>query len=92
MQRVNKSGCFFAIADESTDLSGIEHFSICARFVDKIDDEYIIIYMIREDFLCFIPIEDVAGKGLVNTLVIKMNDIGINLVNMMRGQGMYNNY
>lgn len=43
VQRVNKSGCFSAIADESTDVSGIEQFSICARFFDKIDDEYIII-------------------------------------------------
>jgi len=81
--RVNKSGCFSAIADESTDVSGIEQFSISARFVDKIDDEYII----REDLLCFIPVEDVTGKGLANTLLIKMKDIGINLINM-RGQGM----
>lgn len=83
VQRINESGFFSAIADESTDVSGIEQFSICARFVDKIDDEYII----REDFLCFIPVEDVTGKGLANTLLIKMKDIGINLINM-RGQGM----
>lgn len=83
VQRVNRSGCFSVIADESTDVSGIEQFSICVRFIDKIDDEYII----REDFLCFIPVEDVTGKGLANTLLTKMKDIGINLVNM-RGQGM----
>ncbi|XP_050540289.1 zinc finger MYM-type protein 1-like [Daktulosphaira vitifoliae] len=82
VQRVNKSGYFSVIADESTDVSGIEQFSICARFVDKIDDDYII----REDFLCFIPVEDVTGKGLANTLLTKMKYIGINLVNM-RGQG-----
>lgn len=82
VQRVNKSGYFSVIADESTDVSGIEQFSICARFVDKTDE-----YKIREDFLCFIPVEDVTGKGLANTLLITMENIGINLVNM-RGQGM----
>lgn len=64
MQRVNKSGYFSVIADESSDVSGIEQFSIYARFVDKTDE-----YKIREDFLCFIPVEDsVTGKGLANTL------------------------
>jgi len=38
VQRVNKSRYFSVIADESTDVSGIEQFSICARFVDNIDE------------------------------------------------------
>jgi len=29
-------------------------------------------YKIREDFLCFIPVEDVTGKGLANTLLTTM--------------------
>jgi len=73
VQRVNKSRYFSVIADESTDVSGIEQFSICARFVDKMDE-----YKIREDFLCFIPVEeDVTGKGLANTLLTTMENIGI---------------
>jgi len=82
VQHVNKSRYFSVIADESTDVSGIEQFSICARFVYKMDG-----YKIREDFLCFIPVEDVAGKRLANTLLTTMENIGINLANM-RGQGM----
>lgn len=58
MQHVNKSGCFSTIADESTDVSDTAQFSICARLVEKIDDEYII----PEDFLCFIPVEDVSYR------------------------------
>lgn len=69
---------FSDIADENTVVSGIEQFSICAQFFDKIDNEYII----QEDFLYFIHVEDVTGKGLANTLLIKMEDIGINLVNI----------
>ncbi|XP_025193531.1 52 kDa repressor of the inhibitor of the protein kinase-like [Melanaphis sacchari] len=79
VQRVNKSGYFSVIDDDSTDVSGIEQFSICARFVDKTDE-----YKIREDFLCFIPVEDVTGKELANTLLITMENIGIKLVNMRR--------
>lgn len=86
VQRVNKSGWFSAIADESTDMSDIEQFSMCIWFVDKIDDEHII----QEDFSCFIPVNDVTGKRLANTLLIKIKDIGIYLINM-RGRGI-NNY
>ncbi|KAF0710222.1 zinc finger MYM-type protein 1-like, partial [Aphis craccivora] len=64
-----------------SNIVGIEQFSIWARFVDKTEE-----YKIREDFLCFIPVENVTGKRLVNTLLITMENIGINLVNM-RGQG-----
>lgn len=77
MQRVNKSECFSVIADESTDVSGIEQFLICVWFVDKIDNKHII----RENFLGFISV-GITGKRHVNTLLIKMKDIGISLVNM----------
>lgn len=32
VERVNKSKCFVAIADETMDVSGIEQFSICVRY------------------------------------------------------------
>lgn len=38
-------------------------------------------------FLCFIPVEDVIGRGLANTSQTKMKDDGINLVDM-KGRGM----
>lgn len=43
VQRINKSRYFTVIADESTDLSGIEQLSVCFRYVDKCDGEYVII-------------------------------------------------
>ncbi|XP_055907107.1 zinc finger MYM-type protein 1-like isoform X2 [Eupeodes corollae] len=82
VQRINKSGFFSAIADETTDISGNEQFSICARYVDTTDRQYIV----REDFLCFILVKDVTGKGLASTLLTSMKDMGLNLANM-RGQG-----
>lgn len=51
---------------------------MCFRYVDKCDGEYVI----REDFVCFVPEVDVTGKGLANTLLTTMKDIGINLAYM----------
>jgi len=82
VQRINKSRYFTVIAYESTDISVIEQFSMCFRYVDKCDGEYVI----REDFVCFVPVVDLTGKRLVNTLLTTMMDIGINLA-YMRGQG-----
>lgn len=65
-------------------MSDNEQFLISAQFVDKINKYYII----REEFLCFVPVEDVTRKRLTSTLLIKIKDIGINLDNM-RGQDIY---
>lgn len=82
VRRINDSKCFSVIADESTDISGIEQFTMCVRYVDKVGP----IYNIREDFLRFVPVEDVTGKGLANTLITTLNEIGVNLT-YLRGQG-----
>lgn len=87
VKRINKSGCFASIADESTDVSGIEQFSVCVRYVDQIEKEY----KIREDFLCFTPVEDVTGKGLANTLLTTLKNIGVN-IGFMRAQGEFQLY
>lgn len=55
-------------------------FLICIQYLDKIYKEY----TIREDFLCFILIENVFGKGLANSLLTTMKDIDVNLTNMRR--------
>ncbi len=57
MHRINESRCFAVMADKTTDMMGIEQFSICCQYVDKIDGEY----KVREDFLCFVPVEEVTG-------------------------------
>lgn len=82
IERINKSHCFSIIADETTDVSGIEQFSICIRYVDKVEKEH----SLREDFLCFVPVEDTTGAGLANTLVNELKNLKLNLENI-RGQG-----
>jgi len=40
----------------------------------------------REDFLMFVPVTDVTGMGLANTLLNTLNKLGIDL-KYLRGQG-----
>lgn len=82
VNRINKSGCFASIAAETTDVTGIEQFSVCVRYVDHIENEY----KIREDFLCFTPVTDVTGNGLAKTLLATLNSLGVN-ISCMKGQG-----
>lgn len=63
-------------------MSGIEQFSICIRYVDKVEKEQ----SLREDFLCFVPVEDTTGAGLANTLVNELKNLKLNLENI-RGPG-----
>ncbi|KAF0705946.1 zinc finger MYM-type protein 1-like, partial [Aphis craccivora] len=82
VERINKAKCFASIADETIDVSGIEQFSVCVRYVDEIEGEYVT----REDFLCFVPVEIVTGEGLANTLLTTLNALGVNTL-FMKGQG-----
>lgn len=78
---VNQSGSFSFIADKSLDANDIKKFLKCARFFGKVDKEYVI----RKDFLCCILVQNVTEKELMNSLVINIKDISINLINMRRG-------
>ncbi|XP_039969053.1 zinc finger MYM-type protein 1-like, partial [Bactrocera tryoni] len=70
------------IADETTDVSGIEQFSICIRYVDRFENEE----KLREDFLCFVPVEDTTGSGLANVLIDKLKELKLSFAHI-RGQG-----
>lgn len=84
VKRINDSKCFSVIADETTDVSGTEQFSICARYVRHMSTNY----QICEDFLCFVPVVDITGNGLANTILTTLKNLGVNL-NFLRGQGMH---
>lgn len=65
VSRVNRAKFFSILADETTDVSGIEQFTVCIRYVDSDNDSA----FLREDFLKFIPVTDVTGDGLAQTLM-----------------------
>lgn len=80
VNRVNNAKCFTILADETTDISGIEQFCLCARYLDTTK------MIMREEFLKFVPVNDVTGNGLASTLMTTLKEIGIDL-KYLRGQG-----
>ena len=80
MDRLNSARCFTVLADEITDIAGIEQFSLCARYFDKTK------MIMREDFLKFVPVSNVTGKGLAITLLTTLEEIGFDM-KYLRGQG-----
>ncbi|XP_054706731.1 zinc finger MYM-type protein 1-like [Uloborus diversus] len=78
--RVHKSGLFSVLADETTDIAGIQQFSLCVRYLEDVTAS------VREDFLCFVPVNDVTGKGLCTTIKDTLSNLGIDL-HHLRGQG-----
>lgn len=82
ISKVKAAKYFSILADETTDISGIEQFSFSVRYVDTVGDEKIL----REDFLKFVPVTDVTGEGLSNTIINICNDLRLDKKNMV-GQG-----
>lgn len=82
VSKINQAECFSILADDTTDVSGIEQFSLCARYTDEINETIVM----REDFLKFVPVEDVTGLGLSQTLITVCNNLKLNLT-FLRGQG-----
>lgn len=82
VMKIHQAQYFSILADGTTDISGIEQFSVCVRYVEELNDHAII----REDFLKFVPIVDATGMGLSNTLKDSFNDMMLNLQNCC-GQG-----
>ncbi|XP_025416778.1 zinc finger MYM-type protein 1-like [Sipha flava] len=78
VNKINEAKCFSILVDETSDISGIEQFSLCARYFYN--------GQINEDFLLFVPVTDVTGKGLASTLLTLLDLIGIDY-NYMIGQG-----
>jgi len=80
LERVSKTNFYTILADETTDISQIEQFSLCIRYLDEE------VFSIWEDFLTFVPVYDLSGEGLANTIKDTLKKIGFDL-NKMRGQG-----
>ncbi|GBN35872.1 repressor of the inhibitor of the protein kinase [Araneus ventricosus] len=79
VRNVRKTIFYSVLADETTDISQIEQFSLCLRYAEDKS------YKIREDFLTFIPVYEVTGAGLANTVLETLSILGLDL-KKMRGQ------
>ncbi|XP_043655128.1 zinc finger MYM-type protein 1-like [Drosophila teissieri] len=74
VDRVNNSMGFSFLGDDTPDIVGVEQSSICIRYLEKCDGKFIV----REDFLCFIPITDFTGKGIGISYLDFLESSGLN--------------
>jgi len=80
VSRVNSAECFSVLADETTDISGVEQLSLGVRYLDAVAGQ------VREDFLQFVPVYDVTGKALSTVILDSLSKFGVR-IDKMRGQG-----
>lgn len=80
-----KSAKFFSVlADETTDVSTQEQFTLCVRYVKNDSSKQA--YCIVENFLQFMPLEKLTGEYLASKVLEGLIDSGLD-VNYLRGQG-----
>lgn len=75
IMRVHEAKYFSILADGTTDISGIEQFSVCVRYVEEVAGHAIV----REDFLKFEPIVDATGLGLSSSVMSCFNSMTLDL-------------
>nr|XP_042911240.1 zinc finger MYM-type protein 1-like [Parasteatoda tepidariorum] len=80
VSKINDATCFSILADETTDIAGIEQLSLCVRYVDKEN------FNITEQFLQFIPVHDLTGKAIATTILDQLQSMKVD-IKKLRGQG-----
>lgn len=80
VSKVNQSKAFAVLADETTDIAGMEQLSICVRYLDISGSN------LCEDFIGFVKVDDVTGKGLAETIRDYLLQAGVDC-SYMYGQG-----
>lgn len=78
--KVRKSKYFVILADKTTDVSEVEQFSLCTRYVDGEKCEIV------ERFLEFVPLNSTNGINMAKVILNRLNEMGIE-TKYMRGQG-----
>lgn len=81
--KINNVKCFTILADKLSDISSIEQFALCIRYIELTDVNN---FKIVENFLKFLPVESTSGQNLADVLLTTLNSCGIN-INYLRGQG-----
>jgi hypothetical protein len=69
IQEVKNAKFYTVIGDETADVSTVEQFTFCLRYVfeDKV----------HEKFIEFVPAEDRTGKGLAQLILDELNNLGL---------------
>ncbi|KAF2890159.1 hypothetical protein ILUMI_16014 [Ignelater luminosus] len=80
VNKIIEAKFFSILADESTDISCIEQFSLYFCFYNSTTMK------IEENFLKFVPVTNLTGQSLANALITTLEGLNINS-NFMVGQG-----
>ncbi|KAL0858646.1 hypothetical protein ABMA27_012474 [Loxostege sticticalis] len=84
LNRVKEAGFFTVLADETQDISRHEQLALCLRYVHCSSGKS----MIREDYLEFVPVEDVSAESLSLATTIVTHLLSYNLdMDKFIGQG-----
>ncbi|XP_060881484.1 52 kDa repressor of the inhibitor of the protein kinase-like [Metopolophium dirhodum] len=84
--KINAAKSFSVLVDESTDISRIEQLTLCIRYIDSVETTDTINYVLREDFLQFVPVHSTTGQNLASVIINSLQALGINDKYMV-GQG-----
>lgn len=78
----NAANAFSVIADETSDISGVEQLSFGIQFLNKHSNPL----KIREDFLGFTPLDKLNAQSIATKILSFLNDCGLDL-NKLNGHG-----
>jgi hypothetical protein len=78
VEKVKDAQWFSILVDETTDVGTIAQMTFCVRFVEN--------EKVHEEFLQFIPVTDMTGKGLADIICKTINDLSLQ-PQFMVGQG-----
>lgn len=85
--KINAAKSFSVLVDETTDISRIEQLTLCIRYLDSVKTITVTInYVLREDFLQFVPVHSTTGQNLASVKINSLKALGINDKYMV-GQG-----
>lgn len=82
VQGLNSAKFFSILVDETTDVSRQEQMSICVRYAEPKDN----VFILREDFLTFVTVENTKGKYLANAILSELKSLGVDCEYLI-GQG-----
>ncbi|KAE9522168.1 hypothetical protein AGLY_017428, partial [Aphis glycines] len=89
VEKINKSKCFSVLVDKITDISCFEQLSLYVQYLEQsIDAKNDITYVLKEDFLQFIPVYSTTGQNLATVILENLKRLGVNSRYML-GQGYY---
>ncbi|KAL4120679.1 hypothetical protein QTP88_013327 [Uroleucon formosanum] len=89
VNKINQAKCFSVLVDETTDVSRVEQLSLCVRYLDNnlnIEKNEINNYVLKEDFLQFVPVKSTTGQNLATVILVTLKNLGIKC-DYLLGQG-----